>query len=279
MKLTLQSRIFLALRSWLGQLLISTAVAITVAFVVRATGAREGVRELVSPTQAITILGVIGSIIALASSIAFGHLLQFLGATNEQKSEAYYRLHDRLYELDSLLRDEAQDDPLVWEAQRFSFELKKLRLQDYPVLDWDERMGPLLQLVTAADKRTSHLAQEVLIRLHHCEDLISTIGLMSIRQIVAGALVQPVIKSFALLAALMILGIATYFLAAIPSAQPVVAAVPTFFGTFSALLFIEVGWLVYRETEEILDFVEREELEPGTPRRKRLRRRRREGRT
>jgi hypothetical protein len=76
--------------------------------------------------------------------VAFGHLLHFISEVNAEKRDAYHRLHDHLYELDDFLRSKPQRYELVSAAQSFSWELKKLRLRDFPVMDWDERVQPIL---------------------------------------------------------------------------------------------------------------------------------------
>jgi len=47
-----------------------------------------------------------------------------------------------------------------------------------------------------------------MVRLVQCEELVSTIGIMSIKQIVAGVEAAPFIKSFVILAAVLISGVA-----------------------------------------------------------------------
>ena len=93
-----------------------------------------------------------------------------------------------------------------------------------------------------------------MVRLVQCEELVSTIGIMSIKQIVAGVEAAPFIKSFVILAAVLISGVAGPII--IRTSKTAGMGIHTFFCVLTSLIFVEIAWKVYRETKELLDFVE-----------------------
>jgi hypothetical protein len=202
----------------------------------------------------LTLLGLVGAILALASSIAFGFLLYFISDATNRKFEAYSRLQDSLKDLSSFLNDAAPNTKLATLGRRFSLDLRALRLTDFPLMDWDERIEHIVRECTAAEKRSPSVSDELMVHLAQCEELVSTIGIMSIKQIVARVEAAPFIKSFVVLAAILISGVGGPF---IMQASPTVGmAIPVFFCVLTSLVFVEIAWKVYRETNELLDFIE-----------------------
>jgi len=264
-RVPLSTRVVLVFTRLHWQLLISTAAAAAAYSLLRDPHFGDALRDLLSPTQYVTILGVLGGIVALASSVAFAHLLAFIAEANVRKREAYHRLHDRLYELDNFVESRAVGDHIGNKLLAFTLDLRRLRFRDFPRTDWSDRLQPFIDDLTPPFPATVDAAFRlgVLVRLNYCEDLVSEIGVASVRQIVAGVVVRPVLKSFAVLAALMISGVAAFFFAALPWSAPFVAVLPVFFACLSALLFIEIGYEVHREVGELLDFIESDDSIEG----------------
>ena len=77
-----------------------------------------------------------------------------------------------------------------------------------------------------------------------------------IRQITAAVFLRPVIKSFAVLAAVLVTMVVAYLFYA--KRMQFFALTPVFFGVYASLIFVEIGFWLHRETEEIIDFVERD---------------------
>jgi len=203
----------------------------------------------------LALLGLVGGILALAGSTAFGFLLYFVSDSTNRKAEAYSRLQDSLKDLTSFANLVAPNTKLASVVRTFALELRALRLKDFPLMDWDERLDGVIQERTAAEKRSPGSSDELMVRLGQCEELVSTIGLMSIKQIIAGVEAVPFIKSFVILAAILISGVGGPVIIQ-TSAKTLGIGIPIFFCVLTSLIFVEIAWQVYRETKELLDFVE-----------------------
>lgn len=246
------------------QLTISILVSLGAGIISYFANPYAPISELQNPSQAVSVIGVIGTILAVASSASFGYLLYYMSDTNNRKAEAYRRLQDDLNDLDAFLRSSSRKLPLIIKAQSIVSELRALRLSDYSALrntDWEDYLEPILGELKGEEGPESlrALENELLIRLADCEDAMGEISIMSIKQIIAQVHSRAVIKSFMLLAVLMISAVALYYLPNTREMRVFISTVPIFFATFSSLIFVEVSWTLHREADELLDFVERDD--------------------
>ena len=238
------------------QFILSSLIASLVYWNIRIIEHSNTSDPILTSSNFVGAMGIIGGMLALVASVSFGFILHFVSDATTRKQQAYYVLQKRLYELDSFLRDCPSNFPVVREAKEISFNLKTLRLQDLPFTDWGERIDALLQLFqTEEPEDYPNLHKEIAIRIAYCEQLLSDIGLMSIKQITAEVVKRPVIKVVGLLIALILTTMGTIVLALNGYEEPIIF-LPFFFGTFSALLFLEMILQINREIKEETDFHE-----------------------
>ena len=244
---------FLSRTHW--QVLVAILVTAATLLIARQWRGANTFPPQITLSDYLALLGLVGGILALASSIAFGFLLYFLSDSTNRKAEAYSRLQDSLKDLTSLANVVAPKTKLASAVRTFALELRGLRLKDFPLMDWDERLEEIMHEHAAREERSPGSSDELMVRLAQCEELVSTIGIMSIKQIVAGVEAAPFIKSFVILAAILISGVGGPIIIQ-TSAKMLGMAIPIFFCVLTSLVFVEIAWKVYRETKELLDFVE-----------------------
>jgi len=203
----------------------------------------------------VTLLGFLASILALTASLMVGHVLGYLQATLSEKTDLYLRLRDTLISFDDFLRTQNDPSGLVGAAQSFSWELKKLRLEDFPILDWDSRLKDLGKRLEKHPREgeESNLPLEVMAYLGYCEELVSAIGLACIKQIVVRVLLQPILKMFIVMGCIILTLICYCFCFSLTPFQ-VRLALPVFFSFVTLLLLYEVAWHFYRHITENTDF-------------------------
>jgi hypothetical protein len=85
-------------------------------------------------------------------------------------------------------------------------------------------------------------SDELMVRLVQCEELVSTIGIMSIKRIVAGVEAASFIKSFVILAAVLISGVAGPII--IRTSKTAGMGIHIFFCVLTSLIFVEIAWKV-----------------------------------
>jgi hypothetical protein len=203
------------------------------------------------------MLGVLSAVLALAGSFCIGHALQFGYAAAAERIQAYTTLHNRLDSLDDYLRLQDPKDALVDCTREFIWELSKLRLNDFPIRtpDWNKRLAKVTEELNQQRKRRpAYLWNDVTRALSRCEEAVSDLGLISIRQVVTDCILRPVIKMFFYLSLLLIISTALLIIPKI--SVHVVCSVISFFTVMTILLLAEVLWAVRRDFNERLDFVE-----------------------
>ena len=203
-------------------------------------------------------LASIGSILALGASVSFGFLVFFLNQTNSRKHDLFYKFKGALFDFDSFLKGLPSNSPVVQESLSLSWKLKFVKFDEFPMRDWEDRLSSLVPHLKSNDDNQDdpNLSNKILGYLGYLEEIVSEIGLMCIRQIIAGVYVNIVIKAFSLIALVLLTLIITY-LDLGPHVNLVIGVTPVFFGVLACLLFVEIGWYLYRETDELLVFVDR----------------------
>lgn len=206
------------------------------------------------------ILTSIGSIIALLTSVAFAFIVFFANQTNNHKHDLFFKFKSMLFDLDRFLRDYKPKLKIVQQTQAVSWDLKRLRIQDFPVLDWDAKLSHLLPLLKKGDSTTSkdpNLSNKILGYLNHIEEIISEIGLLCIRQIISRIFVNLFLKALSLMGILLLTMLAGY-LDISDSINIIVSASPIFFAVFECLLLVEIGFYITKESDEWIDFVQKD---------------------
>lgn len=208
----------------------------------------------------IQTLGSIGSILALATSISFGFVVFFVNQTNSRKHDLFYKLKTSLFDFDRFLKDYPHSQLIVSEAQAISWQLKFVNLNDFPLMDWADRIAGLNSYFDkdCDYEEDPNLNNKILGYLGYFEEIISEIGLMCIRQVIAGIYVKTVIKAFILIGLLLLVLMVSYLnLGRIPNL--ISSVMPVFFATFACLIFSELGWYLYRESNEMISFTRHED--------------------
>lgn len=211
------------------------------------------------PRQAIYALASIGAVLGLATSVAFSFVVFFVNQSNSMKHDLYFKFKTGLFEFDKFLIEYPARIMLVSECFELSWRLKSLKMVDFPILNWADRLIGVTKALEAAEEASSedpNLSNKVLGFLVHLEDICSEIGTLCIRQMVAGIHVQTVIKAFVTLGLLLLSLVLSYLLSG-TIALSIINALPVLFATMAALILFEIGWYLHREVDELLDFVEK----------------------
>ncbi|MBD2232236.1 hypothetical protein [Phormidium tenue] len=207
-------------------------------------------------------LGVIGSILALATSISFSFMVFSISQANNRKHDLFYRFKSMLFEFDSFLKDYPATERKVSEAQALSWQLKFIKLSEFPLFDWGDTIKDLTTYLTEAEdyEEDLNLDNKILGYLGFLEETVSEIGLICINQITSQIYVDIVIKILALITLLIVTLISGYLnLGTIQNS--VLSCSPVFFASFSCLIFLQVIRCLKMESKEILNFVEWENSE------------------
>ncbi len=210
-------------------------------------------------------LGSIGSILALATSISFAFVVFFVNQTNSRKHDLFYKFKSSLFDFDRFLKDYPDSEDLINEAQALSWHLKFVKLDDFPLQDWDDKIMSLAQYLDedCDYEDDPNLKNKVIGYLGYFEDIVNEIGVMCIRQVIAGIFVKTVIKAFFIIGLLLIFMMVSYLdLGLIPNL--ISSVMPVFFATFACLIFTELGWYLYRESNEMISFTrhDKNEIKP-----------------
>lgn len=216
----------------------------------------EQIRQMMEPIQSIAILGIIAGIDALAASVVYAQILSFISDAKTRKLDSYQKLIDKIYELDEFVLSHKNQDPIIDKVLDFTFHFRLLEYNDFPIVDWEERCEPFSEeLQNPRSKQGDYLLRRgIAIRLLQCEQCLKEIGLTSIKLIVAPVELKPLLKILYSLSAIMIFGIASFFLSYFSSLSNLIASIPIFFATFSAVLFIELAFSLKSEFESLGNF-------------------------
>lgn len=238
------------------QLALSLLLAVGAGWYASSLPADDPTLALAKPGQFVATLGVIGGILALASSISYGHLLQFINSGKSEFDESYHMLKQQLFELDIELDNADSEAEWISKARELSFQMKAIRSADLPHSSvWEDLVRPLMEDLTDLRDNDEWEAEHrhLVARLLYCEELLSKLGVASVKIVVASLPRQPVVKSMALLASIVLFGIGGFFLMEASGLSWLAIPTQLFFACFVALLFIETGYWVYRDTQELLE--------------------------
>jgi len=208
-------------------------------------------------------LGSIGSILALATSVSFAFVVFSINQLNSRKHDLFYKFKTVLFDFDQFLKEYPATEDLIAESQALSWKLKFIRLNEFPLENWDEILTDLnLYLDEEYNyEEDPNLKNKILGYLGYVEEIISEIGMTCIAQVIAGIYIKIVIKAFSLIGLLLLVFVFSYL--NLGSVQNLIASVtPVFFATFACLLFVEIGWYLWREYKNIISFTRNDGEEP-----------------
>lgn len=245
-------------RLWI-QLLVSGVFGSVALVYAHQSKGEEWLATLVEPGPFFAVLGTVGGLVALSSSIFYNHLMQFRNDARTKYRDSYQRLKEQAYEVADRLREIDRD--LEWSdpAHDFLEWIGSLRLaEDFPLGgDWEERVSEAVKCIDSGgeEKDFDRKKKSFLLRLLYLEELVHTIGLASIKIVLVSVPLNSVKKSFGLLTCIVLASVFGYLLSHSPSLHPVIVSLPIFFGTFAALFFVEAGYWIHRDTEEFMEQV------------------------
>jgi len=211
--------------------------------------------------QLMIFMAMLGSVLALMTSLSFGFLFQFMNATNNRKHDLFTKFKSELFNFDAFLKDYPQHLEIINESQKLSWNLKTIKFEDFPVLDWEERLKGVLSYIELSKgtyENDRNLENKIIGFLIVTEEIVSDIGLMCIRQIISSAHANRVIKGFTCLAGVLFTAAVTFYVND-PAVLFILSSAPLFFVVIVLLYILELGWNLKREADEQLIFLESEE--------------------
>lgn len=215
-----------------------------------------------------TVLAAIASILALFCSISFAFVLFISQSNKTERITAFDHFKARLLAAQQWLlsQPDSEDREL---CLSLVFELDKLALSDLPQTsygpEYQKYTSALEQALDGQDVGRREFFLTSVLYVGYIEQLLSRIGLISIRQIITKRFIDTLAKGVGIIC----LSIATLIASAIwyaDGTRPAFVLVGAFCGVFSIFLFYEFCYDIYREYDEELDFVGEGGDEKETPR-------------
>ncbi len=204
-------------------------------------------------------LGIFGSILALSTSISYAYLVYFLNQTNNRKHDLFHRFKSKLFVFDTYL-ESLPNYELIDIMLEFSWNMKKLKQSDFPFYEWKENVENIIKESDNLneDYEDPNTKNKILGFLLYLEELLDEFNLMCIRQMIAGIFVNIVLKSFLLIASLIMVMLLNYMIKS-EIVLFILSGMPVFFGTMVCLVFLQIGRYIHKDSEEMLDFIEKKE--------------------
>ena len=198
----------------------------------------------------------LASILALFCSVSFGFVLFQMQSSKSERLSTYAELKSRLYAFhDWLMSLPNTEDREVCMAM--VYELSMLDLSDLPQTDYGIEYQKYTEALKISlddlEKRDFYLSS--IIYTGYIEQLLSRIGIISIKQICIKLFIDTLSKGLALIGGMVFL----LFLALIlfgPNSKMAFISASLFFAFMASLLFIEFSYDIYRHQKEELDFIE-----------------------
>lgn len=207
----------------------------------------------------ITSLAAVASILALFCSISIAFVLFVSQSNKAERVAAYDMLKARLLETQRwLLSQQRTDDREL--CLSLIFELDKHDMSDLPQTDLGDEYrnyGIALDagLDSASEERREFYLTSVMY-FGYIEHLLSRIGLVAIKQIIAKTFIDTLAKGVGVIC----IAVSTLLVGAVwysDAIKPVLVVVSTFCGVASMFLFYEFCLDLYRYYDDELDFIER----------------------
>jgi hypothetical protein len=206
-----------------------------------------------------SILLGLGSILALVSSITFGFLLhQMQGVTNEKRL-FYGRFKDAARSLRAFL-DELHEGGAISDSYDFHLGLvEELTLKQFPVLDWNDRLDPVVEAVIHEQQQELEAIGEFgrILRgfAYRVNDMEENVGLLFenwLRHLMIKRMLSPVVKAFYGVAA-VIVGLVALTLSYEAPMDAFVAGFAIGLAVLTLFLIIELALVARREASELYE--------------------------
>lgn len=197
-------------------------------------------------------LGSIGTVLALLGSASFAFTIFQITQANTRKHDLFHKFKEALLSLDSFLSAYDPTHPVVDAVQGFSWELKFIRISDFPVMDWEERLAavdPLIRDEQGQYPQDPRLELKIKGHLVHIEELLSQLGITCIHQFTLSLYVRIVQKVFLVLG-LLILAVVVSALGVSGPGAAFFHMAPVLFAVLTLLLLLEICWWLHRDAEE-----------------------------
>ncbi len=205
----------------------------------------------------ITFMSGLATIVALFCSVSFGFVLSFMQSNRSERLSTYAELKSRLLAFHTWLLSlpESEDTEI---CMAMVFELERLDISDLPQTDYGagyKAYTEALDVATEDPNRRRFYLTSVLYSAY-IEQLLSRIGVISIKQIITKVFLDTLSKGFAIVAGM----VALLFTALVwfrANTKFYFISVTLFFSLMAILLFIEFAYEIYRHASEELDFIEK----------------------
>lgn len=203
----------------------------------------------------VSIVTGLASIVALFCSVSFGFVLFQIQSAKAERLGAYTELKARLHSFHLWLRslEESSDKEI---CMAMVFELEKLDLRDIPKTDYGEAYRDYIEALSEGleDNGRREFYITSILYSGYIEQLLSRLGVISVRQIITKCFLDALSKGFGLVGGLVILLFVT--LVAFESGVKIyVFSAALFFCSATLLLFLEFSYDVYRQYQEEIDFI------------------------
>jgi hypothetical protein len=210
----------------------------------------------------ITALSAVATLVALFCSLSVAWILFVSQQAKAERVNAYDIMKSRILEAQRWLlgepTSEGRDICLT-----LLFEIDKMDMSDLPQRNLGQAYPAYMAYCEALDEGLNSEIQEVrefwLVSSTHfvyIESLLSRIGLVSIRQVIAGTFIETLAKGVCLVAASAFV-LMTAMLWYGEASKPVLVLSTIFVATGAALLMLEVWVDLRRYYDDDLDFIER----------------------
>ncbi|WP_447528387.1 hypothetical protein [Vreelandella sp. TE19] len=238
------------------QLVISLLVAsISLSWVMFCDTGQASLAKLEISTYVSVITGL-ASIVALFCSVSFGFVLFQIQSAKSERLGAYSELKARLYSFHSWLRS-LEDSPEKNVCMAMVFELEKLDLIDIPRIhygkEYDDYIEAMDEGLNNTERREFYLTS--ILYSGYIDQLLSRLGVISIRQIITKRFLDTLSKGFGLVGGLVLL-LFISLVAFDSSLKEYIFSSAVFFCLATLLLFLEFSYDVYRQYQEEIDFIE-----------------------
>lgn len=238
------------------QIMISLIVAsISLSWVMLCDAGQASLAKLETSTYISVITGL-ASIVALFCSVSFGFVLFQIQSAKSERLGAYSELKARLHSFHTWLRS-LEDSPDTNLCMAMVFELEKLDLIDIPRTnygpEYNEYIEAMDEGLNDAERREFYLTS--ILYSGYIEQLLSRLGVISIRQVITKCFLDALSKGFGLVSGLVIL-LFVSLVAFDSSLKAYIFSASVFFCSATLLLFLEFSYDVYRQYQEEIDFVD-----------------------
>lgn len=203
---------------------------------------------------------VITSVLALTTTLSIGFLFAFMQLTSARRFDLYGKFKSEIKSFFEYLASFGDESDLIWATEASLREIDKISYRDFPIRNWNELIN---QFMTELNKRDGenydpNLLNRLSMRFRYIEELVSEIGIMCIRQALTSIFLRPVLKSLSLL--IFALGLGT-LIAFWPTLLNItlLQVLAFLISILTILLFLEIGYWIYRNVSEYVGEVVKKE--------------------